>query len=145
MTRPIAFSATFSDFKLVKTRKVAQLVFEIPLEAVDAAYQVLGGMPDPSAERWFGIAPIREDAAKPKERVEWRDMPPASQAFLRCKDIVFRKFLTETRGDVNSEEAAAVLVRELCAVQSRSELSTKHAARVVWHQLDTEFQAWKAA
>lgn len=144
MTCPAAFSATYSDFKLVKTRKVAQLVFEVPLEAVDAALAVVGGMPDPSAERWFGIAPLREEAVKAK--TDWSDMPPASQAFLRCQDIVFRKFLAETHGlKVSTEDDAAVTVRELCGVQSRSELSVKHAARVAWHQIDAEFQAWKAA
>lgn len=54
-----AFSATFADWKLIKTRKCVQIVFEVPLEAADAAYQVLGGMPDPGVSEWFGIAKLK--------------------------------------------------------------------------------------
>ena len=39
-----AIKATFSDFKLIKTRKVAQLVMEIPVEQADAALKALGGL-----------------------------------------------------------------------------------------------------
>ncbi len=35
--------ATFSDFRLVKGRKVCQLVCEVPLEQADAALAALGG------------------------------------------------------------------------------------------------------
>ena len=67
-----AFRATFADMKLVKTRQVAQLIFEIPIEDFDAAYEVLGGMPVPAKERWFGIAAIKspeekEAPAKPRQ------------------------------------------------------------------------------
>lgn len=57
-----AISATFSDFRIVKGRKVAQLIFETPLEAADEALRMLGGLPRPDAERWVGIAPLK---AKP--------------------------------------------------------------------------------
>ena len=36
-----AIKATFSDFKLIKGRKVAQLIFEVPIEATDAALAAL--------------------------------------------------------------------------------------------------------
>ena len=36
-----AFRASYSDWKLIKTRSVVQIVFEVPLEAADEAYQVL--------------------------------------------------------------------------------------------------------
>jgi hypothetical protein len=54
--KPAAFSATFSDLKVVKTRGVAQFIFEAPLEAADHALNVLGGMPQPMKERWVAIA-----------------------------------------------------------------------------------------
>ena len=52
-----AIRATYSDVKLVKTRKVFQLIFEVPIEDADNALRVLGGLPRPAAERWVGIAP----------------------------------------------------------------------------------------
>lgn len=56
MENPAAFSASYADWKIVKTRRVVQVIFEIPLEAAGHAHNVLGGMPDPEAETWFGIA-----------------------------------------------------------------------------------------
>lgn len=166
MTKPAAFQATYSDFKLVKTRKVAQLIFEVPLEAVDEAYKVLGGMPNPADERWFGIAPLKKEvapnpdsklsgqhndshaqSAEPTERGKksWRDLPPSQQAAIRCEEPIFQTFLKEEHADVVlfADQDAAQAVRDLCCVTSRSELNTNHEARVLWTQLESQFQAWK--
>jgi hypothetical protein len=139
MSKPAAFSATYSDFKLVKTRKVAQLVFEVPLEAVDAALSVVGGMPDPGAERWFGIAPLKEEAAKaPKEKKHWRDMPAAQQAAIRCNEPIFRAFLSTKGYDAANNEEAAEAVRDWFGVKSRTEIAPE-----AWRELDGEYLAWK--
>lgn len=143
-----AFKAAYSDWKLVKTRGVVQIVFEVPLADADAVYDVVGGMPDAARERWFGIAPlhgVKEATVEPKARRDFRDLPPAQQAALRCNDATFRAFLNEERGyQAENADDAAEAVRELCAVASRAELSSNHAARVIWHQLDSQYQAWKA-
>lgn len=157
-----AFRAVYADWKLVKTRSVVQVVLELPIEQADAAYEVLGGMPQPSKERWFGIAAIKSPASlsPPKESGEpqpvldkpqagakrdWRDMPPAQQAALRCNSPVFTAFLKEERSDDWHEAGAdpAECVRLICSVASRSHLNTEHRARVVWKQLDDQFQAWE--
>lgn len=57
-----AFSATYSDLKLIKTRSVVQFVFEVPLEAAGHAMNVLGGMPSPMAETWFAIARLEKQS-----------------------------------------------------------------------------------
>ncbi len=62
MSKPLAIRAAYSDLKLVKTRQVAQLIFEIPVSEFDAAYEVLGGLPAPDSERWFAIAAIKDPA-----------------------------------------------------------------------------------
>lgn len=148
--KPAAFQATYSDFKLVKTRKVAQFIFEVPIEGVDAALAVVGGMPDTGAERWFGIAPLREEAAKaPKEKQTWREMKPAQQSGIRCAEPMFWAYLIEQHNELierkpQSADECADAVRSLCGVTSRSEFNTNHAARVMWFQLDEGFQAWKA-
>jgi hypothetical protein len=61
--KPAAFSATYSDLRLVKTRKVVQFVFEVPLEAAGHAMNVLGGMPSPMKEEWFAIARLQKPEA----------------------------------------------------------------------------------
>lgn len=101
--------------------------------------------------------PVQKEAtAKPRQDVphdsrpdgakrEWRDMQPAAQAGIRCGEPMFRAFLREVKKYGHcDQEAAAVAVRDICGVKSRVELGTKHAARILWHQLDTEYQAWLA-
>ncbi len=152
MKEPSAFRAVYADWKLVKTRQTIQIIFEIPLNDADAAYDVLGGMPQPAAERWFGIAAIKSaapQAALPKTAktpIDWRDMQPAAQAGIRCADPMFRAFLREVKDYdlLSTEEAAAIAVREICGVNSRVEFGTDQRKRVLWHQLDSQFQAWQA-
>lgn len=149
-----AFRATYSDFKLVKTRKVVQIVLEVPVEQANTVLDVLGGMPDPSRETWVGVAPLHPDAAKPQPVIQprpagakrdWRDIPPQQQAGIRCDDAAFVAFLREERSDdwIETREPAEC-VRLICGVTSRAELLTNHKARVAWKQLDDQFQAWKA-
>ncbi len=163
-----AFKATYSDWKLIKTRGVVQVVMEVPLAEADAAYDVLGGMPNPANETWFGIAPINlnqpakekpvtspiRTPARPRSdtdkhqvgaKRDWRDLLPAQQAGIRSDEPSFTAFLKENHPDDWHEASeAAECIRLICGVTSRAYLSTNQKARVIWHQLDTEYQAWKA-
>ena len=56
MSNLAAFSATYSDWRVIKGRKVVQIVFEVPLEASGHAYNVLGGMPNFGDDEWFAVA-----------------------------------------------------------------------------------------
>ena len=156
-----AFRATYSDWKLIKTRGVVQVVMEVPLANADAAYDVLGGMPVHGKERWFGIAALKSPAEEaPRnvpsgsppstrpdgtKRMDWREVQPAAQAGIRSNEPEFWAFLREvmTYPDVRDENTAAIAVRHICRVNSRAELSTDHRKRVLWHQLDTQFQEWQ--
>jgi hypothetical protein len=87
MNSPAAFRAGYADWKLVKTRAVVQIVFEVPLEDSDAAYEILGGMPNHANERWFGIAALTPPATESvidqptaKTRERWSDCAPSKQA-----------------------------------------------------------------
>jgi hypothetical protein len=60
MDKPAAFSATYSDFKVIRTRDTAQFIFEVPLEAADHALNILGGVPQPMKERWVAIARLEK-------------------------------------------------------------------------------------
>jgi len=167
MNKPLAIRAAFADMKIVKTRQVVQLILELPLADFDQAYEVLGGLPNPANERWFGIAPIKEvmpniqsdpvptdvrpepkdKPARSKHGVRpWRDMQPQTQAGIRCDDPEFIAFLREERSDDwhESMEDAEECVRLICGVVSRKDLATDHRARVIWHQLDEQFLTRKA-
>ena len=133
-----AIRATYSDVKLVKTRKVFQLIFEVPIEEADNALRVLGGLPRPDAEIWVGIAPITEEAAaRPAEpRRPMSELGFVMQAGILCNDPQFQAFC-----GCDNQIATAVYVRTHCGIGSRSELETNEAGRTRWDQLRTEFDA----
>lgn len=89
----------------------------------------------------------RPDPDKPLAgaKRDWRDLQPAQQAGIRCAEPTFRAFLREeyTYAPDTADDAAEA-VRDLCCVGSRSQLNTIQSSRVIWHQLDTKFQAWLA-
>lgn len=154
-----AFSATYSDFRLVKGRKVVQFVFEVPLEQADAALEILGGVPKIGEETWVGVAPLKLSVARSseaeraahngevagstpagptKQRTPWHELRPSTQAALACRDVAFQKWLGVKDDDpIKKEESAAWAVRSMCGVKSRSELdnSTEAARRWSSHYL----------
>jgi hypothetical protein len=151
---PLAFRATYSDLKHIKTRQVMQVIFEVPVTEFDAAYEILGGVPNGASERWFAIAALKPEKtpaaallAKPttSKKQEWRDVAPPKQAGIRCDDPIFEAFLIEEYpDDWHESQDSAACVRLICCITSRSELATNQKARVIWHQLDEKFLAWRA-
>jgi hypothetical protein len=90
-----------------------------------------------------------EVAARPKG--SWRDLQPAAQCAIRCQDPIFRKFLQEKGiyGHEMPEHSSIIsseqFIKVLFGIKSKTELNTDHKRRVLWHQLDDEYQAWKLA
>jgi len=98
--------------------------------------------PNPFASTSPTLQPDKDKPAGAK----WKDLQPAQQAGMQCAKPVFWAYLNEERNyRVTNPEEAAEAVREICGVHSRVELGTNHKARVIWHQLDSEFQAWHMA
>jgi hypothetical protein len=150
-----AFEATFSDFRIVKGRKVGQLIFELPIEAVDAALETLGGVPRPDKEAWVGIARLRQETSKEPEKVDisspnkerrpFGSLPLSQQAALRCNDSDFWKFINQACGvnsGINSAEGAAMFVRSYCNVVSRSEIKLETEKGDRWIDLNDKYDAW---
>jgi hypothetical protein len=100
----------------------------------------------PAKENKTSVAPAPEqDPKSARGKRDWRDLQPAAQAGIRCAEPTFRVFLCEMHGyDASDETLAAQAVRHLCGVNSRVELAANHKARVLWHQLDEQFQGWLA-
>ena len=145
MTQAKPIKATFSDCRLVKGRKVFQLVFETPIEAADDALAALGGLPRPDMEKWFGIVALDLSKAvsdapeKPNSAPRnFADLPVPQQAALHCNDPNFQKFV-----QADNAEQAANFIRGKCGVKSRAELATNAAARAKWIELDDEFFRWQ--
>ncbi len=162
MTSPAAFQATYSDWKLIRSRKVVQVVLEIPLEAAGQAYDVLGGMPNPGAETWCAIARLKGKEgnsnpltdtpapasveASPVRARTWAEITPAQQAGIRCNEPAFVQFLASRyRQCVDSTESASQLVRELCEVKSRSEIRAGTKSAETWQRIEQTYQTWLLA
>lgn len=140
---PAAFEATYSDWKLVKSRKVVQIVLEVPMEKADHAYQVLGGMPNHAAEAWLAVAKLDKSVAQP-ERRKWADLPLSQQAAIRCNEMAFREFcaLEDPNFKAYDLDMAADHVRQLCGVQSRKDLDTNKVAASKWREYDALYDLW---
>lgn len=145
----------FSDFKLVKTRSVAQLVLEVPIEQADAALAALGGLPRPGSEVWVAIARIHETAQTTvrqvqqeshqeiiRPKVDWWDKPPSQRAALRCQDVRFHQWLAD-RGRVSepTELATIEFVRSYIG-GSRSNLGKPgfEQATVRWEKVEHAYE-----
>jgi hypothetical protein len=144
---PAAIRGTFADFRLIKSRKVAQLVVELPIEEADAALVTLGGLPQPAAERWVALAALNVTSIKPQEKRRFEELKSAMQAGIRCNEPAFWRFLNELP-DISSNElirdepGAAQLVRAYCGVASRSSLNLDPKAAAKWQELDARYMLW---
>lgn len=158
MSQAAAFQATYSDWKLIRTRKVVQIVLEVPVEQAGLAYEVLGGMPRTDSEIWCAVARLqqKESAAQPRpsssdnaphaggaHSKSWHEMTPAQQAGLLCNDPAFANFLRGAFPALWTGAAdCAVIVRKLCQVNSRSELNLDNEAAMKWRGLVSDYRAW---
>lgn len=150
MAAPAAISATFSDFRIVKGRKVAQLVFEVPLESADAALETLGGLPRPDREAHCGIARLAKKPETPARQERTTGPAPnlAQRVAIKCQDADFRRYLAQ-RGRwkgvlVLDTVSAAADVRDICGVSSRSEIVPGSEAARKWEALEAEYIAWRS-
>jgi hypothetical protein len=144
---PAAIKATFSDFKLIRTRKLCQLVLEIPIEEADNALATLGGIPQPQSDRWVAVARLNGAAKpepEPKEKRRWEDLKLSMQAGIRCEEKAFQKYMRsgESFFNVKDSESAAGAVKLYCGVDSRSGLNDNPTAAKLWKDLDRSYQAW---
>lgn len=161
-----AFDATYSDWKLIRSRKVVQLVLEVPIEAADKAYQVLGGMPNPAGEIWVAVARLNTDRAPhpapeqgevssstvapttalPPRR--FTSLPLPQQAVLLCKDARFHVFVQRhysNRRLPHTEEAVTAWLKMQAGISSRRELQPDTDGGEWFIRVRDRYLAWKLA
>lgn len=153
-----AISGSFADFKLIKSRSVAQLIIEIPIEQTDAALLALGGVPQPATERPVAIARLVErPEAKPDPRERYAQSDEGTQAVTRaallCSEQDFQRWIIPTGKPVLTKgmdheairraiaEAAADELRNRIDVRSRKELATDPDALARFLDLEARFKS----
>lgn len=153
MTAPAAFAGSYADIVIRKTRSVFVVSVEFPLERYQAFVAAFGG-PAPGAEIPVALARLAPEkpATAPrnanggdggKERRAWGQLKLAEQAGVRCEDREFQRFICEQVGLPIDGQTAAMLVRRLCGVDSRSEITPESNAGVAWVNLDAQYLAWR--
>lgn len=137
MSANAVIAGTFSDFKIVKSRRAAQIIVEVPLERAEAAISILG-MPRPEAERWVAIAPLAFNPSQPPTALGTDEGQRAvTAAVLRCKEPDFQRFLLGP-GDWTEDDAAQALYERL-DITSRREIGTKPGVLARWKALSGAF------
>jgi len=153
MSNPAAFSGNYADLRFIKTRSVAAITVEIPIEQA-AAFVAAFGAPTPGAEIPVAIARLDptkavSEAPKPagepsiKERRRFDTLPLSQQAAMRCNEPAFWRFLNEEQGcAISDADAAAIIVREFCGVESRRFIARGQSSGDLWQQLNSDYEFW---
>jgi len=139
VTDAAIIKATFSEWRMVKGRKVLQIICEVPLEAQRQVFEALGA-PMPDAETWVAIARLRRDAVQQEpEQIEAprRSKSLAQVAGILCNTGSFRKFIR-----VETVDQAADYIRAHCGVSSRANIDGNPDATAAFDALRGEYELW---
>jgi len=136
----------------------------VPWLSADAAYNVLGGMPNSASENWFAVAPLKilkpkrrssllfnprnapvePDRPLPGAKRDWKDSSPRNRPGSGAGSRFYCLPQESHSKDWREFEECRRRCTCDCGVKSRSEL--KHHAYLArdMAQLDEQFLAWKA-
>ena len=128
----------YSDFKVIKSRKVIQMVIEFPIES-SANFVEMFGIPQPHEEQWVAVALMNKTAVVKNETA----LKAIQDAGILSKSQSFGRWLKDERGmtEVNPQDpnSIAQALRAILGVRSRSELNTDSEALKVWHALKSSY------
>jgi hypothetical protein len=171
MTDKAAIDGDYCDFRLVRTRKVCQVVVEFPIERAGEVTQALG-WPKPDGTTRCAVALIndgvmegaatREDAVtaqcdvagssalkatspSAKSPRKWADLPPSSRAALLCKEPEFWGYLSANGYMSGNEHQASATLKSVCGVSSRAEIVKGSRAAAELSRIIGNYNAWKQA
>lgn len=145
MSSAAAFAGTYSDLKLVKSRSVAQVVVEIPIEKAEGFIAAFG-MPIPGAERPVALALLNLPTDKPEQP---KAVPAGGEktpeermvirAIMLCKDFRFQEWICGTNYPPN-EDNATDLMRKKLNITTRAHIAKFASAQRQFLALETEFR-----
>lgn len=140
MTDAAIIEAEYVEWKMVKTRKALQLIFEVPLEK-QALVQAALGTPMPDTSTPVAIARLNLAAltqAEPEQiEAPRRSKSLAQVAGILCNTGSFRKFIR-----VETVDQAADYIRAHCRVSSRANIDGNPDATAAFDALRGEYELW---
>ena len=138
----MAITGTYSDFKIIKSRSVAQVIVEVPLEEANNVIEVFG-VPRPDAEQWVGIVGLRRDKMVSKSMATKH----IQQAGIMARDESFQGWLKAVKGFedvvIGSTDSAAEAMRALLGIRSRTEMHSRPEVVEAWRRIYDEYLNWK--
>lgn len=149
---PAVIKATYTEWRMVKTRNSLILCFEVPLEQQEQVQKALG-TPLQGEATWVAIARLREpiQADKPIPAIEAPEkakqpLRASALAGIMCGEPAFWNYLSEQGLQTKTAEQAATRLRWLCGVASRKALdddANEGEAITEFHAIRDRYLAWK--
>lgn len=132
---------TYADFKIVKTRNVAQFIIEVPLEHANSAINTFG-LPDPAVEKWVAIAMLNTTYIERDETAS----RAIQVAGMLCKEASFGRFMRDKLGmaEIIPENSTSIAngLRTILGVQSRTEMYDQPETIQAFNRIKGEYDSW---
>jgi hypothetical protein len=140
---PAAIRGCYSDLKLIKGRKVAQIHIEIPIEQAEQ-FVAAFGIPNAAEETWVALARLDlvNDNGKPNDNWKPDEINVAQHCALVCQKPTFWEYLQSRSIHCEGEQDAATYVRRWCEINTRADLATNEKARGRWEWLESHYDDW---
>lgn len=146
--KPAVIRAEFTDYRPVKTRRVLQLVFEVPAEQQAEIFEVLG-YPIMGSSTWCGIARLVAGAgapvpvsSEPVAAIEKTKPLRSNAAAVMCKQNTdFQNWLVDTywTGKEEIGDYDGLLKRAL-GITSKTEIDADPEKAEAWERMLTTFK-----
>ena len=156
MSGPAAIMGQLVDAKNIAVHKTMRLSIDVPVELAQEVIKAFG-WPTMSNPVTVAIARLVDEQSAVKETNESQPTPSKTKggklcqrASILCNEGSFRTFLVTRDEELKKHFRmldtimAIDEVREICGVQSRSELDSNPEAAVKFKNLELEYKAWMA-
>jgi hypothetical protein len=127
----------YSDFKLVKTRNVVQMIIEVPIEQATQITERFG-IPTPTESCWVAVAKL--DVTK--NEVSNKAIKAIQQAGILGQDIAFGTWLKTKLPEIEPNNIASIQqgIRTITGVRTRADFKTDSHALEIWQKLHQEYE-----
>jgi len=156
VTDAAIIQATFAEWRMVKGRKVLQIICEVPLEAQGEVFAALGA-PMPDNDTWVAIARLKgkqtaieqqpepephQIAGPPSDDDHRPPLRMSASAAIISKEGAFATFMRDKHGYSSQEPDEALKL--FCGIDSKRELDDpiNSSGRSNFIALRNEYRAW---
>jgi hypothetical protein len=160
MTDAAIISGSLVDVRNVGTHKSVKLTIHVPEEhamrvvaafgwptGVNPVSVAIARMTEASAKQPLPSPTVSRIGAGEAERRKFETLLPAQQAGILCNEVAFHRFLQEKFylswmrcDDFNDQRRSANVIREICEVDSRADITRDNA---LWSALVLAYRLWQ--